>query len=249
MKRRPCVQSNRIWFVMSIFSFISLALTCFGISLVYAQAGQVTLRPTDDTYVDSNNPNSNYGGQTYLEIEYSVIGSDPYQAVYKDLAWLKFDLSSIPTGAVTDEATLQLYASIVGETFNVYAYSCSNDSWTELTLTYSNMPNYNATPMDTTIVATGSRWYNWSAVDAVRDAITGNFSAITIVLNDPSPHSSLSDIWFCSKEAPVIITDCSPTLTIHWSSIIPEFPTFFLLSLFMIMTLIATTYHGKKHIP
>jgi predicted PurR-regulated permease PerM len=31
-------------------------------------AGQVTLKPSDDTYVDSENPNSNYGYQTNLVI-------------------------------------------------------------------------------------------------------------------------------------------------------------------------------------
>jgi len=225
-----------------------LSLPYIKTTVVYAQSGQVTLKPTDDTYVDSSNPNSNYGGQTYLEIEYSVLGSEPYQTIYKDLAWLKFGLSTIPNGAVIDEATLQLYAMIVGETFNVHAYSCSYDSWTELTLTYSNMPSYNATSIDTTIVATSNRWYNWSVVDAVRNALTGNFIAITTVLSESSPHSSLSDIWFYSKNAPVIITDYSPILTIHWSSIVPEFPTFLLLPLFMIATLFGVIVYRKKNL-
>jgi len=46
--------------------FISLLSSV--IIVVYAQAGEVWLGPTDNTYVDSNYPNSNYGGQEYLQI-------------------------------------------------------------------------------------------------------------------------------------------------------------------------------------
>lgn len=47
----------------TIIAFVVLAFTCGSISSVYAQSGRVTLKPTADTYVDSNNPSSNYGGR------------------------------------------------------------------------------------------------------------------------------------------------------------------------------------------
>jgi len=37
------------------------------IPLVNAQAGQVTLNPTDDAYTDANNVHTNYGSETTLK--------------------------------------------------------------------------------------------------------------------------------------------------------------------------------------
>jgi hypothetical protein len=162
---------------------------------------------------------------------------------------LKFDLSTIPNGALVDEATLQVYAYTVSETANVDAYSCSNNSWTELTLTYSDMPSYDATSLDTTTIASSDRWYNWSVVDAVRSDVTGNFNAVTMVLGDPSPHSSYSVITLYSKEAYVYITDYSPILTVHWTGIIPEFPSLLTLSLLMIGTLLAIVFYKRSARP
>jgi hypothetical protein len=214
----------------------------FSIRTVNAQAGQTTLTPpSDDTYVDSNNPSSNYGGQAYLQIEnwqYTVLNQ-----TYESIVWLKFNLSSVSSGAVVDEATLRLYTSVVGETFNVHAYSCSNNSWTELALTYSNMPSYNTTSMDSVLVATGYQWYNWSVVDAVRNALNSNSKAATIILLDLSPHSSAETVWFESKE---YLMGSAPQLTVHWSSVTLEFPIFLILPFFMVPTLVAVMLYKKK---
>jgi hypothetical protein len=75
-KRRQTGGSNmsekRIYIFGEIVIVLVLGLllvSSLSIKTVNAQAGQVTLKPTDDTYVESNNPNSNYGGQNYLSIE------------------------------------------------------------------------------------------------------------------------------------------------------------------------------------
>jgi hypothetical protein len=44
-------------------------VSSLSIKTVNAQAGQVALLPTDDTYVDSSNPNVNYGSLNSLQIE------------------------------------------------------------------------------------------------------------------------------------------------------------------------------------
>ena len=128
--------ANRL-LVMAVVLAILFASLGF-ISVVKAQAGEVTLKPTDDTYVDSFDANSNYGGTNYLDVQ-----THDWQI----MTWLKFDLTSVPEGAVVDIATLQLHTFIVGETYNIGAYSCSTNTWAELSLTYANMPSYNATPM------------------------------------------------------------------------------------------------------
>lgn len=235
----------RVFAEIVIIMVLGLVLvSSLRIRTVDAQAGQTTLTPpSDDTYVDSSNPNSNYGGQADLQIENWQYTVQNQTSEWESIVWLKFDLSSIPSGAVVDEATLLLYTSLVGETYDVHAYSCSNNSWAELTLTYSNMPSYNTTSMDSELVATSYQWYNWSVVDAVRNALSSSSSAVTIVLFDPSPHSSAGTVWFESKE---YLLGSPAQLIVHWTAVTPEFPTFLILPLFIIATLVAVTLRKRK---
>ena len=208
------------------------------IIVAYAQAGQVYLWTTDSTYVDSNYPNSNYAGQDFLQIK-------NYQD--KEIVWLKFNLSSVPEGAVVDNSTLSMYLSLVNYllpvSYNVHAYSCSDNSWNQSSLTYSNMPIYNTTSMNSTLVSSMG-WYSWNVVDAVRDALNRNTTAVTIVLFDPSPNSSNTTAAFQNF---VSSSGSYPNLYIHWSSIaVPEFPTLLILPFFMIATLLAVAFYKKK---
>jgi len=223
--RREEVDFRKLLVVLGLV----LLLSSFSIRTVFAQSGQVELKPTDDTYADSDMPDYILGGREDLLFQNYLFVLD--NETSESIVWLKFNLSSIPDGAVVDEATLHLYEN--GEiiavpdimtSFDINAHSCSNDSWTELTLTYSNMPSYNMTSMDSVTVGTSYEWYNWSVVDAVRDALNGTAKTVTIVL-EPS-YGFSEPVAFDSKEAPVSnLTDYAPELTVHWSSVVPEFPT------------------------
>ena len=222
---------------VTIITFAILVPACMFIPLVYCQPGQVTLKPADDTYTDSINRKSNYGGESSLEITTGVTRAPPSMkddeinqggipAPYSKIVWLKFNLSSVPNGAVVDMAVLQLYATVVAENGGlvVKADSCSDNTWTELTLTYSNMPCAGMMPLDFEHVSTSNQWYNWSVVDVVRNVLNGNPKALTIALMT-SLESSASSAWFWSKEAPVPYTDCAPRLTVYWSYAPTQPPT------------------------
>ena len=223
----------------------SLALPVAVVRTVNAQEGQVTINPTDDTYVDFDNQNSNYGGQNNLQVSKY---HDSFENMWEERIWLKFNLSSVPDGAIVDTATLRLYCSIASETYNVYAHACSDISWTELTLTWSNMPSYNASSMDTEQVATSYRWYNWSVTYAVQkavDGISGGPGIVTIVLLETSFRGLISWVAFNSKES----FSYYPELTVHWSGQVPEFPSFLILPLFMVATLLAIIAYKRKRPP
>ena len=226
-------------FVMSILLGVFIAQIAF-IPLVNAQEGQVTINPTDDTYTDSYNPDSNYGGQDTLEISRYEI----YE-IYEEIVWLKFNLSDVPDGAVVDVATLELYCIIAFETYNVYAHSCSDNSWTELTLTYSNMPSFNATSMDSTVVSTSTEWYSWNVIDAVRkavDGIHGGPDVVTIVLLETSVRSSSAGVSFYSNSSMLF----PPKLTVHWAEVIPEFPTWTSMLLILIVLTFAIAIYKRR---
>jgi len=206
--------------------------------------GQTIAGPTDDTYVQSWSPSSNYGGQGALEAsKYEYYGE-----TYQRIIWLKFDLSGVPNGALVDVATLALYANSVPETYTLYACSCADNSWNELTLTYSNMPGFNVTQMDLAVVSRSQEWYNWSVGDAVRkavDGVQGGPNIVTIVLLETSIRGELSSVSFYSKENSVLY---EPRLAIHWSDIISEFQSLLILPLLMITTLLTVIVYRRKHL-
>ena len=196
------------------------------VQVIHAQEGQVTIAPTDDTYADLNNPDSNYGGQSNLVIE--NFGSFPAD-VWKKRVWLKFNLSEVPDGAVVNIATLELYSETVTETYEVQARRGSHNSWTEFTLTWNNGPDYES-PLDKTFVASNSQWYSWNVTDAVRENLNGIYGGsdvVTIILLECCASRGMgSQASFLSKEGPV---ESKPKLTIHWTEVIPEYPSFLLI--------------------
>ncbi len=111
------------------FLFILLPLGVEA-TTVHAQASQVTIFPSDDTYVISQSPDSNFGGQTYLEVVATSLNLST--------VLLKFNLSSIPFGALVDNVTFQLYTTFVSVPgYRVGATYLTTNSWNESTVTYN----------------------------------------------------------------------------------------------------------------
>lgn len=100
----------------------------------------VTLYPTHDTFVTQPAPNYNFAADKKL-----VIGNDWYYGLAR--TWLKFSLASIPVGSAITSATLTLrsfYTNNGGTyppTMFYDLYRCTNNSWTESTITWNNAPN------------------------------------------------------------------------------------------------------------
>jgi len=98
-----------------------------------------TFTPVADAHVRSDRPRSNLGGLKILQVD-----SSPIRRSY-----LRFDLSSIPSGSTIVGATLRLYVS----------YDCSesspgwqvrtlaSNSWQEQTITYANAPRNYSRPL------------------------------------------------------------------------------------------------------
>lgn len=237
-----------VFMKLAIFSsiVILLSLTYMITPVVYADAGQVTLKPTDDTYVDNSLgcQNSNYGEQPYLQIQLCEEYPLPAALWNRSEVFLKFNLSSIPDGAVVDVATLQLHTSSVNDTYVVSAFLGHYNSWNESTLTFNDCLDTYSTWVDSVSVPVNNQWYDWNVTGAVKNALNDNNTAVTIILSAESASNSNSVTWFDSKEN---TTDHYPRLTINWSGTVPEFPTSLILPFFMIATLVAILVYRKKH--
>ena len=123
-------------------------------------ATTVTLNPVADTYIDSLFPTSNFGGQNVLDVLKSPFGVD--------VAFLRFDLGSIPQTALISNAALRLHSDGVMETVVVGVHSVSNNSWDEMTTSFRNYPKWGNSSLDNmTLSSSSSAWYGWNVTSAI----------------------------------------------------------------------------------
>lgn len=129
-----------------------------------------TLYSVADAYVNSSSPDTNYGGEGNM-----YVGANSEQ----DFAYIMFDLSSLPSDAYIISATLKIYLSSTGGDIYWYpadtigAYYCSDNSWTELGITWNNKPSFNIEPTDSwsfSVIYYVEVYRSWNVTEDVRKA-------------------------------------------------------------------------------
>lgn len=104
-----------------------------------AMAVEVVISPpTDDVYIDSTAPNTNYNytpENTKLIARHSYIGPSDTHSI------LKFDLSAVPDSATITSATLNMYCRGFCNEL-VFAYRMDHDDWSENTATWNSYSPY-----------------------------------------------------------------------------------------------------------
>jgi hypothetical protein len=128
----------------------------------------VTLNPTQDTYVQSINPDTNYG--TSQEF---WLGRGQFWGLGIIRGYLKFDLSGLPK-----DPNL-----ITSATFSAYQYDTQpaagglpvdvhrvGGAWGETTITYNNQPGFDGKIWASASVGDSfnKTWINWNLTDLVR---------------------------------------------------------------------------------
>jgi hypothetical protein len=155
---------------LSLFAVILLGW----LSAAYAQ-----VTPTDDAYVNSAAPTTNYGAAATLNLQSAA-----------DTSFIRFDLTSVPaaySGASIAKATLKLYVNTVttGGSFNV---DLVNGTWAEKTITYNLQPAIGAA-IDSSIPLTTASKGAFIEIDitpAVADWLNGSPNdGIALVANSP----------------------------------------------------------------
>jgi uncharacterized repeat protein (TIGR02543 family) len=166
-----------------VLLFLLTAITFFSLwhPIVPANAltTQLVLGPVEDVYVDSDVPDSNFGGSSYLYAsfwDYEYISDERYNS------YLKFDLSLVQTEFGIASATLELYCLSVGYSAPVVGvHYCADDSWNENETTWNNAPSFSVAPTCVVSVLDDEKWYAW---DVTKDAKTAlDDKMLTIVLS------------------------------------------------------------------
>jgi hypothetical protein len=142
-------------------AFVVLLMVFFPATL----AGAVTFSPTDDAYTSTASPDTTYNSTT-LQV-YARPATPDYRRSY-----LKFDLSSIPSGEYITNAVLHLYhGSTQGyEDIDVRLYVFENndwDSWTESTLTFNNRPNKTSYGTSVALATIQAGWNQWGFTPSI----------------------------------------------------------------------------------
>ena len=168
MKAVPKV-SKSVVFAATLACLIVLACTA-----TYAQ-----ITPSQDAYTNTANPTTNYGANVLLDVNGAM-----------QIAYIQFNLASIPSGSSVSQATLKLYANAVTKagSFNV---DYVNGTWSENTITSNMAPalgnaiasNVSLTAADKNqyilidITAALQAWLSGTANDGIALVANGNFNA------------------------------------------------------------------------
>ena len=164
-----------------------------------AKAGK-PLESTADAFVDSVNPETNYGDNTKLEVGrfQETSGENNFYNTY-----LKFNLADIPSNASITEARLYLYCyHAYGSPQDMKTAGVDDDSWDEHSITYNNAPALGST-VDTQTVSIGSSTqptaYSWDVTSYVQSEFAGD-QVVSFGLTRASESPSSAYRYFDSKE-------------------------------------------------
>jgi len=173
----------------------------------------ITLTPTDDSYVNKLDPNQNYGAAEVLEVGDSS-GTETARS------YLKFDLPDIPSSSIIHYALLTSYYCDWEGTSepDVGVYSV-NDGWNEENITWNNQPNISSICEYPNNLPPGGEPLQiyWDITDLAQDWIHNDIPNKGVVLKFCNPcQDNITQRIFRSKES--TIENERPTLMISYNS-------------------------------
>jgi len=151
-----------------------------------------TLTPTEDAFVDSTDPNGNFGSETVLAVYDDIT---PTVLIY---TYLRFDIS---TYEHVESATLRMYCEVSDDpsTDEYTLKEVTNVAWDEDTVNHNNKPAVGDTLYEAVTGATG--WKEWDVTDYVEESVLSEWDFISFELDPDTPPFSYG-AWFnfTSKE-------------------------------------------------
>ncbi len=176
---------------------------------------KITLTPTKDSYINRPEPSKNYGKENTLwVVDY------PNNELKRSL--LKFDLSSIPSGAKIHNATLELFFFRYDDMDNYEVSVHTLDgSWAETGVTWNNAPSYSSFPIDTTLVGFPEPplYVSWDVTNAVENMVETNYGFLVKMTNENNGNPMKMKM-FRAREN----NSYSPKLVVEYSQWVPYTP-------------------------
>lgn len=167
---------------------------------------------------------TNFGNSQYLSINNGAPNNPTMYIGANSYGLVRFDLSSIPSGALINSSTLRLFhlgnTGFSGRTISLYPIS---SGWDEATVTYNSRPSWAAGAVSSLVIpdAFANQYRSWDVTGITQEWIDGtsNFGLITSDLHVNPTSTSRNWIRFYSSE--VAGTNFDPRLQIDYS-LVPE---------------------------
>jgi hypothetical protein len=167
-----------------------------------------------DAEVRQGYPTANYGSSVEMWCGYDDY-LDPDGQIVRCL--IKFDISSLPTGATINSAVLKVYLvgswDYPGRTRTYTTYRISYN-WSENTITWNNAPSYAEAYGSTGVTHGSGSWYSFDVANLVRAWHDGTYPNYGIMLRGPEWSGSDSS-WkaFSTRESsadPYLVINYTP---------------------------------------
>lgn len=175
---------------------------------------EVILTPTADTFAAKDESQRNFGSEDRLEVRSYKEDSGPKNR----RSFLRFDLSSIPPGALVKSATLRLYMYEAPAASRYYETHRITEDWDELTLNWKNQPKVTEDPTATISTGTTSgTWVEWDVTSDVRAFVWGMATNYGWRVRDDDEKSP-TDQWARFRSREFSNTDLRPQLVVRYAT-------------------------------
>jgi hypothetical protein len=118
-----------------------------------------------DSRVQQDNPVKNYGSSTFLQVRSKE--ADNMRS------YVKFDLSSIPPGAIVTSATLKLYMYDAPGESRLYEIRRIMENWAENEITWNNQPSVSPNFSIAVTGTTDGVWLSWDVTSDAQNFYSG----------------------------------------------------------------------------
>jgi hypothetical protein len=174
-----------------------------GGTAIVSNADVVQINPSDDSFVEDSLPNMNFGSSASM----FVADAQPDSPNSIARSYLKFNLSTLPAGAVIDTAMIHIYATVIYyPAVSVGAYYLSNDGWSETGIggiTWNNAPTgFNPSPTALKVIDM-AMWTSWDVTSDVQ-AVWADDGVYSVVMKEPAGDEGVDGnyVLFNTKDDP-----------------------------------------------
>lgn len=172
-----------------------------------------SITPTDDTYADNLIPTKTFG-----DLDVLIVQNIPSIPISKTYGFMKFDLAkSLPeevarSGAIPLNASLRMYVRLMNFFYNatVEVHNVPAENWTENTLTWNNMPQFEVNEYASTNIRQNGTWAHWNITNLVKQRFNSTGQVTFAAIAPVTDWKNL--VWFDSKRHAALNGSIAPTL-------------------------------------
>jgi hypothetical protein len=174
---------------------------------------QVVIPVTQDTYVTSNQPTTNWCGSNWLRLGYNISDGRGAERIY-----LHFNMSSIPSNATINWARFEIYQHTIipsgdAEQMGVQSRHLA-DSWNQCSVTWSShQPDWGGV-ISTSYIPNTIGWISGDVTNLVKEWVDGSHPNNGVILIGDEREQSRERAFYSSRDF-----SRYPRLTVNYSEI------------------------------